>query len=120
MNNPFFPQNHHALTRMAQQDNSRSNNDNKAPAQHQPGDVPPGFTVVTPQVDPTARWWKLLHFVLSVLFGVAIVYREYKVDDDLERFADLAKEKPLPHGPFQVLAMVKTMEHLSSTIGPLH
>ncbi|ORZ12971.1 hypothetical protein BCR41DRAFT_355986 [Lobosporangium transversale] len=71
-----------------------------ASAQHQA--LTPGFTVITPQVDHSARWWKLLHFVLSVLLGFGIVYREYSRNGDLSRFEALAVEKPLPYGAYQV------------------
>lgn len=70
------------------------------------GGAPPGFTVITPQVDLTARWWKLLHFVLSVLFGVGVVYAEYSRQGDLGRFDALATDKPMPYGVYQVAPMV--------------
>ncbi|KAF9958995.1 hypothetical protein BGZ65_000930 [Modicella reniformis] len=108
MNNPFYsPQHQQALARLMQEDNGRSTNDSKVPAQQQgeSGNVPSGFTVITPQVDQTARWWKLLHFVLSVLFGLSIVYREYRLQGDLRGFDPLATDKPEPYGAYQVVPM---------------
>ncbi|KAG0237840.1 hypothetical protein BGW42_008461 [Actinomortierella wolfii] len=61
-----------------------------------------GFTVITPQVDPSARWWKLLHLVLSVLFGFSLVYQEYSRHGSWARFDNLAVEKPTADGFFQV------------------
>ncbi|KAK3819397.1 MAG: hypothetical protein JOS17DRAFT_756348 [Linnemannia elongata] len=108
MNDPFFssPQ-QQALTRMMMQEEAGSNN--AAARQQQAGfgagGAPPGFTVITPQVDLTARWWKLLHFVLSVLFGVGVVYAEYRRQGDLGRFDALATDKPMPYGVYQVAPM---------------
>lgn len=110
MNDPFFssPQQQQALTRMMMQEEAGSNN--VAARQQQAGfgagGAPPGFTVITPQVDLTARWWKLLHFVLSVLFGVGVVYAEYRRQGDLGRFDALATDKPMPYGVYQVAPMV--------------
>ncbi|KAG0072808.1 hypothetical protein BGZ92_003996, partial [Podila epicladia] len=77
-------------------------------AQQQPagfaGGAPPGFTIITPQEDLTAKWWKLLHFVLSVLLGLGVVYQEYRRSGHLERFDALATDKPLSYGTFQVAA----------------
>jgi len=70
------------------------------------GMPPPGFTVLTPVVDTTARWWKLLHFVLSVLLGFGVVYREYSRQGDLGRFDALATDKPFSYGVYQVAPMV--------------
>ncbi|KAF9572132.1 hypothetical protein EC968_010218 [Mortierella alpina] len=107
-NNPFLsPQHHQALTRMMQEEGGSAEGSNlsmKQQPQQQSG-FPPGFTVITPQVDESARWWKLLHFVLSVLFGFLIVYREYSQQGDLGRFEGLAKEKPLPYGAYSVAPM---------------
>ncbi|KAG0067298.1 hypothetical protein BGZ89_006227 [Linnemannia elongata] len=109
MNDPFFssPQQQQALTRMMMQEEAGSNN--VAARQQQAGfgagGAPPGFTVITPQVDLTARWWKLLHFVLSVLFGVGVVYAEYRRQGDLGRFDALATDKPMPYGVYQVAPM---------------
>ncbi|KAF9134676.1 hypothetical protein BGW39_006265 [Mortierella sp. 14UC] len=111
MNDPFFssPQHQQALTRMMmQQDEFGGNTSNAAAKQHQAGfgaGVPPGFTVITPQVDTTARWWKLLHFVLSVFFGLGVVYAEYRRQGDLGRFDALAIDKPMPYGVYQVAPM---------------
>jgi hypothetical protein len=110
MNDPFFssPQQQQALTRMMMQE--EAGNNNAAARQHQAGfgaGAPPGFTVITPQVDLTARWWKLLHFVLSVLFGLGIVYTEYRRQGDLGRFDALATDKPVPYGVYQVAPMVR-------------
>jgi hypothetical protein len=120
MNDPFFSSPHQqqqqALTRMMmQQDDFGGNTSNAAAKQHQTGfgtGVPPGFTVVTPQVDTTARWWKLLHFVLSVLFGLGVVYAEYSRHGDLGRFDALATDKPMPYGVYQVAPMVRFHLHL--------
>ncbi|KAG0080394.1 hypothetical protein BGZ90_012473 [Linnemannia elongata] len=108
MNDPFSsPQQQQALTRMMMQEEAGSNN--VAARQQQAGfgagGAPPGFTVITPQVDLTARWWKLLHFVLSVLFGVGVVYAEYRRQGDLGRFDALATDKPMPYGVYQVAPM---------------
>ncbi|KAK5829011.1 hypothetical protein F5H01DRAFT_329352 [Linnemannia elongata] len=109
MNDPFFssPQQQQALTRMMMQEEAGSNN--VAARQQQAGfgagGAPPGFTVITPQVDLTARWWKLLHFVLSVLFGVGVVCAEYRRQGDLGRFDALATDKPMPYGVYQVAPM---------------
>ncbi|KAF9351155.1 hypothetical protein BGX26_010781 [Mortierella sp. AD094] len=112
--NPFMnfsAQHQQALTRMMQEDGSGSNNGGssaKSAAMQQQqqqnpfGNVSPGFTVLTPQVDLTARWWKLLHFVMSVLLGFAVVYREHSRQGDLGRFDALATDKPLPYGVYQV------------------
>ncbi|KAG0294127.1 hypothetical protein BGZ96_001749 [Linnemannia gamsii] len=107
MNDPFFssPQQQQALTRMMQEE---AGNNNAAARQHQTGfgaGTPPAFTVITPQVDLTARWWKLLHFVLSVLFGIGVVYSEYRRQGDLGRFDALATDKPMPYGVYQVAPM---------------
>ncbi|KAF9545691.1 hypothetical protein EC957_010554 [Mortierella hygrophila] len=108
MNDPFFssPQQQQALTRMMMQEEAAGSN-NAAARQHQAGfgGPPPGFTVITPQVDLTARWWKLLHFVFSVLFGVGVVYAEYRRQGDLGRFDALATDKPTPYGVYQVAPM---------------
>ncbi|KAF8981293.1 hypothetical protein BGZ46_003008 [Entomortierella lignicola] len=107
---PFmsFSQHQQALTRMMQDSNgsngsnrSRSTTMQQQQQQNPFGNTPPGFTVLTPQVDLTARWWKLLHFVMSALLGFAVVYREYSRQGDLGRFDALATEKPLPYGVFQ-------------------
>lgn len=79
----------------------------KQQQQQQQSGFPPGFTVITPQVDESARWWKLLHFVLSMLLGIWVVYREYSQQGDLGRFEGLAKEKPLPYGAYSVAPMVR-------------
>ncbi|KAF9081757.1 hypothetical protein BGX23_000473 [Mortierella sp. AD031] len=112
MNDPFFssPQQQQALTRMMMQEESSGGNySNAAAKQHQAGfgagGAPPGFTVITPQVDLTARWWKLLHFVLSVLFGLGVVYAEYSRQGDFGRFDALATDKPMPYGVYQVAPM---------------
>ncbi|KAF9906058.1 hypothetical protein EC991_001066 [Linnemannia zychae] len=109
MNDPFSSAQQQALTRMMmQQDEFGSNTSTAAAKQHQTGfgaGAPPGFTVITPQVDTTARWWKLLHFVLSVLFGLGVVYAEYRRQGDLGRFDGLATDKPLPYGVYQVAPM---------------
>ncbi|KAF9897955.1 hypothetical protein BX616_004705 [Lobosporangium transversale] len=108
LNSPFASAQHQALTRMMQDESNSGSSSSKAQAMQQQqqqnpfGNVPPGFTVITPQVDHSARWWKLLHFVLSVLLGFGIVYREYSRNGDLSRFEALAVEKPLPYGAYQV------------------
>ncbi|KAF9974112.1 hypothetical protein BGZ73_002610 [Actinomortierella ambigua] len=61
-----------------------------------------GFTVITPQEDPSVRWWKLLHLVLSTLFGLGLIYQEYKREATWARFDMLAVEKPTAGGFFQV------------------
>ncbi|KAG0373763.1 hypothetical protein BGX24_011262 [Mortierella sp. AD032] len=84
------------------------NTSNAAAKQHHAGfgaGAPPGFTVITPQVDTTARWWKLLHFALSVFFGLGVVYAEYRRQGDLGRFDALATDKPMPYGVYQVAPM---------------
>ncbi|KAI1300970.1 hypothetical protein EDD11_005912 [Mortierella claussenii] len=105
-NNGFSAQQQQALTRMFQEESNATGNNSKIQQQQSQsnpfGNVPPGFTVLTPQVDETARWWKLLHFVLSVLLGLGVVYREYSRQGDLGRFETLAIEKPLPYGAYQV------------------
>jgi hypothetical protein len=110
MNNPLYsPQHQQALTRLMHEDHDRSNNTNGT-AMQQPagyGNTPSGFTVITPQVDQTARSWKMLHFVLSVLFGLGIVFSEYSHEGDLGRFQDLATDKPDPHGVYGVVSMVR-------------
>ncbi|KAF9173490.1 hypothetical protein BGX20_003069 [Mortierella sp. AD010] len=114
--NPFMnfsAQHHQALTRMMQEDGSGSHNSDssaKSSAMQQQqqqqqnpfGNAPPGFTVLTPQVDLTARWWKLLHFLMSTLLGFAVVYKEYGRQGDLGRFDALAMDKPVPYGAYQV------------------
>ncbi|KAG0273164.1 hypothetical protein BGZ95_011020 [Linnemannia exigua] len=114
MNDPFFSSPQHqqqqqALTRMMmQQDEFGGNTSNAAAKQHQAGfgtGTPPGFTVITPQVDTTARWWKLLHFALSVIFGLGVVYAEYRRQGDLGRFDALATDRPMPYGVYQVAPM---------------
>ncbi|KAF9432571.1 hypothetical protein BGZ76_010604 [Entomortierella beljakovae] len=104
----FSPQQHQALTRMMQEESTGDNNTSTIQQQQQqqnPFGVPPGFTVITPQVDLTARWWKLLHFVLSALLGFTVIYREYKRQGDLGRFDSLATDKPLPYAAYQVAPM---------------
>lgn len=110
---PFLsPQHNQALTRMMSEDgsgHSASASSSSIAQQQSPGfagGAPPGFTVITPQEDLTAKWWKLLHFVLSVLFGLGVVYLEYRRSGHLERFDALATDKPLPYGTFQVAATV--------------
>ncbi|KAG0201351.1 hypothetical protein BGX28_005801 [Mortierella sp. GBA30] len=107
MNNPFLSPQHQALTRMMQDENGSADMSMKQQQQQQSGfgGTPPGFTVITPQVDLTARWWKLLHLVLSVLLGCGVVYREYSRQGDWGRFDSLATEKPLPYGAYQVAPM---------------
>ncbi|KAK3845702.1 MAG: hypothetical protein J3R72DRAFT_418311 [Linnemannia gamsii] len=114
MNDPFYSspqqqQQQQALTRMMmQQDEFGGNTSNAAAKQHHAGfgaGAPPGFTVITPQVDTTARWWKLLHFALSVFFGLGVVYAEYRRQGDLGRFDALATDKPMPYGVYQVAPM---------------
>ncbi|KAG0204924.1 hypothetical protein BGX33_008201 [Mortierella sp. NVP41] len=107
---PFGTMGSSALTRMMMQEESSGGNySNAAAKQHQAGfgagGAPPGFTVITPQVDLTARWWKLLHFVLSVLFGLGVVYAEYSRQGDFGRFDALATDKPMPYGVYQVAPM---------------
>ncbi|KAG0362607.1 hypothetical protein BG005_004954 [Podila minutissima] len=111
MANPFLsPQHHQALTRTMSEDGSGHNASasSSSMAQQQSagfaGGAPPGFTVITPQEDLTAKWWKLLHFMLSVLLGLGVVYQEYRRSGHLERFDALATDKPLPYGAFQVAA----------------
>ncbi|KAF9205832.1 hypothetical protein CPC16_000726 [Podila verticillata] len=111
MANPFMsPQHHQALTRMMSEDGSGHNASasSSSMAQQQSsgfaGGAPPGFTVITPQEDLTAKWWKLLHFVLSVLLGLGVVYQEHRRSGHLERFDALATDKPLQYGTFQVAA----------------
>ncbi|KAG0036918.1 hypothetical protein BGZ82_003439 [Podila clonocystis] len=111
MANPFLsPQHHQALTRMMSEDgsgHSASASSSSMAQQQSPGfadSAPPGFTVITPQEDLTAKWWKLLHFVLSVLLGVGVVYQEYRRSGHLDRFDALATDKPLAYGTFQVAA----------------
>ncbi|KAF9107934.1 hypothetical protein BGX27_008539 [Mortierella sp. AM989] len=103
---PFinFPAQHQqALARMMQEDGGSSEKSSTMQQQQNPfGNVPPGFTVLTPQVDLTARWWKLLHFVLSVLLGFSVVYSEHSRQGDFGRFDALAMDKPLPYGVYQV------------------
>ncbi|KAF9178063.1 hypothetical protein BGZ51_007377 [Haplosporangium sp. Z 767] len=104
LNNPFYSsQQQQALTRMMSEEHAHNNSN--AAAKQAGGfgaGVPPGFTPIISQVDPTARWWKLLHFVLSFLLGIGAVYREYKRQGDLGRFDGLATDKPLPFGVYQV------------------
>ncbi|KAG0337602.1 hypothetical protein BG000_005231 [Podila horticola] len=108
---PFLsPQHNQALTRMMSEDgsgHSASASSSSIAQQQSPGfagGAPPGFTVITPQEDLTAKWWKLLHFLLSVVFGLGVVYLEYRRSGHLERFDALATDKPLPYGTFQVAA----------------
>jgi len=115
MANPFLsPQHHQALTRMMSEDGTghSASASSSSMAQQQSsgfaGGAPPGFTVITPQEDLTAKWWKLLHFVLSVLLGLGVVYQEYRRSGHLERFDALATEKPLPYATFQVAATVSS------------
>ncbi|CAO3573048.1 unnamed protein product [Mortierella alpina] len=107
MSNPFLsPQHHQAMTRMMQEEGGSGEASNLSmKQQQQQSGFPPGFTVITPQVDESARWWKLLHFVLSVLLGFWVVYREYSQQGDLGRFEGLAKEKPLPYAAYSVAPM---------------
>ncbi|KAG0311398.1 hypothetical protein BGZ99_010207 [Dissophora globulifera] len=105
--NPFLNAQHqNALARMTGDEPGFGDSSSRAAAMQQQqnpfGNAPPGFTVITPQVDLTTRWWKLLHLVLSVLFGFGVVYTEYKRQGDLDRFDALATEKPLPYGVYQV------------------
>ncbi|KAG0304326.1 hypothetical protein BGZ98_005656 [Dissophora globulifera] len=104
--NPFLNAQHqNALARMTGDEPGFGDSSRAAAMQQQQnpfGNTPPGFTVITPQVDLTTRWWKLLHLVLSVLFGFGVVYTEYKRQGDLDRFDALATEKPLPYGVYQV------------------
>ncbi|KAG0050686.1 hypothetical protein BGZ83_004516 [Gryganskiella cystojenkinii] len=107
LNNPFLdPQQQHSLTRRMQSEDG-SKNTSSAMSGFGAGMPPPspGFTVLTPTVDTTARWWKLLHFVFSVLLGFGVVYREYSRQGDLGRFDALATDKPLPYGVYQVAPM---------------
>ncbi|KAG0251209.1 hypothetical protein BG011_007785 [Mortierella polycephala] len=103
-NNPFYsPQQQQALTKMMSEEHAHSSSN--AAAKQAGGfgtGVPPGFTPIIPQADTTARWWKLLHLVLSFLLGIGVVYREYRRQGDLERFDGLATDKPLPYGVYQV------------------
>ncbi|KAF9931901.1 hypothetical protein FBU30_009322 [Linnemannia zychae] len=103
MNDAFLSQ-QQALTRMMQEDSANSST--AATKQTQAGaGTPPGFTVITPQVDQTARYWKLLHFVLSLMLGVGVVYSEYRRQGDFGRFDSLATDKPLSFGVYQVAPM---------------
>ncbi|KAF9585073.1 hypothetical protein BGW38_004006 [Lunasporangiospora selenospora] len=107
MNNPFLsPEHHNVLTRTRSSSQSESSTFNQSLKQQQQqqgaGNLPPGFTVITPQEDVWARWWKLLHFVLSAMLGVGVVYQEYRRQGDFGRFDALATAKPLPYGVFNV------------------
>ncbi|KAF8923719.1 hypothetical protein BGZ58_002620 [Dissophora ornata] len=114
MNNMFnSPQHQQALTRMMQEDNSNNGSNNVAATQNPFGNAPPGFTVITPQVDQTARWWKLLHFIMSALFGLTVVYSEHSRHGDFGRFDALATDKPLPYGVYQVAPIVRVLPVLS-------
>ncbi|KAG0328193.1 suppressor of loss of ypt1, partial [Podila humilis] len=110
-NNPFMSAQHQqAMTRMMSEDGAgHSTSASSSSVAHNSGlgsgAPPPGFTVITPQEDLTAKWWKLLHFVFSLLLGLGVVYQEYRRSGDLDRFDSLATDKPLSFSASQVAAI---------------